>query len=59
MLPSFPIGLVGIVSFGIFASCIDTKRINYELVKYSCLVADIAFTALIYTINKNIKVSFY
>jgi hypothetical protein len=56
IISSFPLGLTAVISYAIFGSCIDTKRINYTLVEYSCMVAAISFTVLIQAINKNIKV---
>lgn len=49
------IGTIGLAAYGLFVSCIDRKRINYQLAETATFVASIGITVAIYIIMKNLR----
>lgn len=49
------IGTIGLAAYGLFVSCIDRKRINYQLAEAGSFVASIGITIAIYIIMKNLR----
>lgn len=48
------IGTIGLAAYGLFVSCIDRKRINYEIVEAASYIAAVCITTCIYMIMKNL-----
>ena len=49
------IGTIGLAAYGLFVSCIDRKRINYQLAEAATSVASIGITVAIYIIMNNLR----
>ena len=49
------IGTIGLAAYGLFVSCIDRKRINYQIVQASSFIAAVCLTISIYIIMSNLK----
>jgi predicted Co/Zn/Cd cation transporter (cation efflux family) len=49
------LGTIGLAAYGLFVSCIDRKRINYQLAEAATSVASIGVTIAIYIIMNNLR----
>ena len=51
----FILGTIGLMSYGLFVSCIDRKRINYPLARGCANVANICFSIAMYLIMHKLR----
>ena len=51
----FIFGSIGLLAYGLFVSCIDRKRMNYQLARLSANIANIALSFTMWLIMHNIR----